>query len=64
MGDILTTLALVMSLLLLGCGSGTEKTNQGAASNQKDNAVNQQDNQGAKPRVACTPSAGGGIICQ
>jgi hypothetical protein len=57
MGDILKTMALMMSLLLLGCGSHNEQAEQGTA-------VNQKDNKGAKPRVACTPSADGGIICQ
>jgi hypothetical protein len=67
MGDFLRTLALMISLLLLGCMSPTERgVNQAAPASASRTAVTagQQITQNAQPRPSCMPSDGGGIICQ
>ena len=58
-GNILRILALVISLLLLGCG--TSKKDAPLASKT---AVPAGQTQNEHHRAACLPQEGGGIICQ
>jgi hypothetical protein len=55
-GDILRILALMTSLLLLGCA--------GKAAPASKTAVPLSQTQNEQHRATCLPQEGGGIICQ